>query len=435
MRRDFSKYSMLIFGIVVVLGLVFWVNGWKRETYVLVSGKQGAGYHSFANGLASLRSYGGLIIDVQESEGSLENIRSLENGTADFGLIQQGVEVDDSVRAVAALYPDIVHLLVRTDTEIESIAELRGLRVSLGMQSSGTRLVAEELLEHYGIDNGKLVDVSASPLESVQALIAGEADVMIMVTALRAPVVLDALASGKVEHLSLGVAGDESGVAYGLASRYAHLKPVVIAKHSFGKLSEENVCFPKEAVSALALPSWLVCRADLSDEAVYEMTKSIYTHRYQLGKSSIVAQQMYDPDSAKYFSYPLHQGAWDYYHRKDPGFLVMYAEVIALSLSILIAMVTLVAAVNKWVQRKMKNRIDHYYNAINQSFSNLETGKVGNLEEEEEMLMGLKHQAINDLVAEKLNADESFRILQDLLEQCLNEVQRRKLDKFELKKS
>ena len=83
----------------------------------------------------------------------------------------------------------------------------------------------------------------------------------------------------------------------------------------------------------------------------------------------------------------------------------------------------------------MKNRIDHYYNAINQSFSNLETGKVGNLEEEEDMLMALKHQAINDLVAEKLHADESFRILQDLLEQCLNEVQRRKLDKFELKKS
>ena len=67
---------MLIFGVVVVLGLVFWVNGWKRETYVLVSGKQGAGYHSFAKGLASLRNDGGLMIDVHESEGSLENIRS-----------------------------------------------------------------------------------------------------------------------------------------------------------------------------------------------------------------------------------------------------------------------------------------------------------------------------------------------------------------------
>ena len=417
---------MLVTGVVIVLGLVFWANSWRRDTYVLAAGRPGAGYHSFAKGLVSLKEYGGLKIDVLESEGSLANIKSLESGDADFGLIQQGVEVNDSVRAVAALYPDIVHLLVRTDTKVKSIAELRGLRVSLGMQSSGTRLVAEQLLEHYGIDKDKLVDVSASPQESVKALIAGEADVMIMVTALRAPVVLDALASGKVEHLSLGVAGDESGVAYGLSSRHAHLKPVVIAKHSFGKLSEENVCFPKDAVSALALPSWLVCRANLSEDAVYEMTKSIYTHRYQLGKSSIVAQQMYDPNSAEYFSYPLHQGAWDYYHRKDPGFLVMYAEVIALSLSVLIAVVTLVAAVNKWVQRKMKNRIDHYYNEINQSFSNLETGKIKDLAAEEEMLMALKHQAINDLVEERLNADESFRILQDLLEQCLHEVQRRK---------
>lgn len=418
---------MLLTGVAIVLGLLFWANSWRRDTYVLAAGRQGAGYHSFAKGLASLKEYGGLKIDVLESEGSLANIASLESGAADFGLIQQGVEVNDSVRAVAALYPDIVHLLVRNDTKIESIAELRGLRVSLGMQSSGTRLVAEQLLEHYGIDKSKLVDVSASPQESVQALIAGKADVMIMVTALRAPVVLEALASGKVEHLSLGVAGDESGVAYGLSSRHAHLKPVVIAKHSFGKLSEENVCFPKEAVSALALPSWLVCRADLSEDAVYEMTNSIYTHRYQLGQSSVVAQQMYDPNSAEYFSYPLHQGAWDYYHRKDPGFLVMYAEVIALSLSVLIAVVTLVAAVNKWIQRKVKNRIDHYYNAINQSFSNLESGEVEDLAAEEEMLMALKHQAINDLVAERLNADESFRILQDLLEQCLGEVHRQQM--------
>jgi hypothetical protein len=156
------------------------------------------------------------------------------------------------------------------------------------------------------------------------------------------------------------------------------------------------------------------------------MTKSIYTYRYQLGKSSTVAQQMYDPNSSEYFSYPLHQGTWDYYHRKDPGFLVMYAEVIASSLSVLLAIVTLVAAVNKWVQRSVKNRIDHYYNAINQSFSNLEKGRVEDLAAEEEMLMSLKHQAINDLVSERLNADESFRILQDLLEQCLSEVQRKK---------
>ena len=427
MRRDSSKYVMLVFSVAVVLGLIFWVNGWRRETYVLVSGKQGAGYHSFAESLATLRDYGGLKIDVLESEGSLENIQLLEDGRADFGLIQQGVEVDDSVRAVAALYPDIVHLLVRTDTEITSIAELKGLRVSLGMQSSGTRLVAEQLLDHYGLEKSKLVDVSASPRDSVRDLIAGKADVMIMVTALRAPVVIDALASGKVKHLSLGEAGDTSGVAYGLSSRYAHLKPVVIAKHSFGKLSDENVCLPKEAVSALALPSWLVCRAELSDDAVYEMTKSIYTHRYQLGKNSIVAQQMYDPNSGEFFSYPLHQGAWDYYHRKDPGFLVMYADVLALSLSILIAIVTLAAAVNKWVQRKMKNRIDHYYKVINQSFSNLESGRVENLDDEEDMLMELKHQAINDLVAEKLNADESFRILQDLLEQCITEVQKQQV--------
>ncbi|MEO1857202.1 MAG: hypothetical protein ABGY95_07565 [Rubritalea sp.] len=57
---------------------------------------------------------------------------------------------------------------------------------------------------------------------------------------------------------------------------------------------------------------------------------------------------------------------------------------------------------------------------------NMETGKVENLDEED-MLTSPEHQATNDLVVKKLNADESFRILQDMLEQCINEVYRRKL--------
>ena len=293
------------------------------------------------------------------------------------------------------------------------------------MPSSGTRLVSDQLLSHYGIDEKKLTVVTLSPEKSVENLVGGKLDAMIMVTALRAPVVVEALSSGKVRHLSLGDAHSESGVTQGIASRFSHLKPMVVPKHAFGVLAEGGACLPKEAVATLALPSWLMCRAELADEAVYEMAKSIYTHHYQLGKVSVAAQQMYEPDSAGSFSYPLHQGAWDYYHRKDPGFLVVYAEVIAMSLSVVIAIVTLVAAVNKWIQRRVKNRIDHYYEVINKSFSDLEQGRVSNLQDEEEMLMALKHQAITDLVAERLNADESFRILQDLLEQCLVEVQRR----------
>lgn len=426
MNERVLKYWSLVAGLVVLLICVLCANSWKREHYSLYAGEKGGGYYDFSQGIASLSEYGGLSIDVHESEGSLSNISALSNGAADFALIQQGVEVGDEVRAVAALYPDIVHLLVRRDTKISSIGELEGMRVSLGLQSSGTRLVAEQLLEHYGINKSKLIDLSSSPEESVTSLIEGKVDIMVMVTALRAPVVMDALASGKVEHLSLGSIEEESGVTHGLASRFNYLKPVVIPKHAFGRLSDESVCLPKEAVAALALPSWLMCRADLSDDAVYAMARSIYTHRYQLGKQSVVAQQMYEPNSNEYLSYPLHQGAWDYYHRKDPGFLVVYAEVIALILSILIAVVTTVAAVNKWIQRRVKNRIDHYYELINQSFSDLETGKVKDFANEERMLTELKHQAINDLVAERLNADESFRILQDLLEQCLAEVQKRK---------
>ena len=131
-QKKVSKSCVFLGSLILLLVWVVWSNSWKRESYVVFAGERGGGYYDFAKGLVSLSEYGGLEVRVKESEGSIANVRALQSGEADFGLVQQGVEVSDEVRAVAALYPDVVHLLVRSDGGIESVNDLIGKRVSLG---------------------------------------------------------------------------------------------------------------------------------------------------------------------------------------------------------------------------------------------------------------------------------------------------------------
>ncbi|MFK7910853.1 MAG: TAXI family TRAP transporter solute-binding subunit [Akkermansiaceae bacterium] len=419
---------MLLFLAVAVLILLAgrWAGAWKSREYTVGSGKPGAGYGEFVTALVEVgeKKKVGLKLSAVESEGSVQNMQMLERGEVDFGLVQEGVEFADNVRVVAAVYSDTVHILVRKGAEIKSVSDFKNRRVSLGLKSSGTRLVALNLLEHYAVTTDELDEQILEPREAVKALVAGNIDAMVMVTAMRAPMIREALATGQVTHLSLGVAAEPAGIVQGISSRFPHLKPSVIPRHAYGISKTGEVAMPSQAVSVLSVPSLLVCRDDIPDAAVNVLTRALFSNRHALGKRVPSAMDIREPNDVNDLSYPVHEGAEEYYRRKDPGFLVVYAEVIALLLSGVIAVVGLFTGIRRWITRRRKNRIDVYYGAINASLKGLEKREITNFEQEERKLIDLKHSAFDELINERLTADESFRIFQDLLEQCLQEVKR-----------
>ena len=292
------------------------------------------------------------------------------------------------------------------------------------MKSSGTRVIAFNLLEHYAVDIDALEEHVLEPRNAVQSLVAGNIDAMIIVTAMRAPIIREALATGKVTHLSLGTAGEPAGVTQGISSRFPHLKPAVIPRHTYGISQQGEPALPSQAIPVLTVPSLLVCHNETPDAAVNAVTRALFANRHTLGKRIPSTMDIREPNDINDLSYPVHEGAEKYYRRKDPGFLVVYAEVIALLLSGLIAVVGLFSGICRWIQHRRKNRIDFYYAAINTSLKALENGTITDFEQEERQLIELKHRAFDELINERLTANESFRIFQDLLEQCLNEVKR-----------
>lgn len=115
----------------------------------------------------------GLIAGAVTTDGSVANVIGVSSGTLDMALSQADVAYFayfgkgvfakqtplDNLRAVANLFIESVHVVIRRDSGIVTVADLKGKRVSLDRKESGTRVVAEIVLEAYGL---KPKDLNAS---------------------------------------------------------------------------------------------------------------------------------------------------------------------------------------------------------------------------------------------------------------------------------
>ncbi|WP_228837614.1 TAXI family TRAP transporter solute-binding subunit [Nocardia amamiensis] len=82
--------------------------------------------------------------------------------------------------ALGRVYENYLQLVVRSDSPIGSIADLRGAKVSLGAEGSGAALTGERILRVAGLDPAVDVAISHRPLaEAVAALTGGEADALL----------------------------------------------------------------------------------------------------------------------------------------------------------------------------------------------------------------------------------------------------------------
>ncbi|WP_254536159.1 TAXI family TRAP transporter solute-binding subunit [Halomarina litorea] len=105
-------------------------------------------------------------VQVQSTGASVENVGSLAQGSADFALIQndiasfayngEGIEAFqgnaiESLRGVATLYPETIHIVTLADTGIEQPSDLSGASINTGDLGSGTQVDAVQILEALGI--------------------------------------------------------------------------------------------------------------------------------------------------------------------------------------------------------------------------------------------------------------------------------------------
>jgi TRAP transporter TAXI family solute receptor len=286
------------------------------HSIVVRAGKTGSLNHDlaveFAGALAEAVN-GAYTLDVQESQGSVENVidarRAPRNylftaGPNAIAEARRGAKPFghdwryDRIRALFPIPAQTVQWVVRKDMNIKTLADLAGRNFISGSKGSVAERVTTEALETLGIlREVQIMDIqvgaAAQALKAKQVsgfAIAGPYPVPSLVT----------LAQGTPIRLLSMPAAQMHKVLHADDS----LAPELVPKGTYPGLDED--------VTALALPAGVYTTTQMSDDVAYAVAKAFWTERDALTKKSPVWQAVTAAALAQ-MGAKLHPGALRFY--------------------------------------------------------------------------------------------------------------------------
>lgn len=265
----------------------------------------------------------GLIAVAITSPGSVANLHNLAEGRVASAFVQanlaawayQGAGVFTGqpamteLRAIARLYPETVHLAVARDTGIQTIADLKGRRISVDIEGSGTYVEALAILKAEKLDK-RLVDlVQADADRSADLLAARQIDGFFFVGGAPVDAIMGLAAIGSIDLVPItgaAVAALEANSPY-------FTRAEIPADTYPGIAATQTV-----AIGAL----WLV-PASADDALIYQLTSALWDNTNQpfLMRGHAQARAMDQNQALEGLPVPLHPGAERYYREKGlmPG--------------------------------------------------------------------------------------------------------------------
>jgi uncharacterized protein len=282
----------------------------------LITGQQGGGFSPLGEELAvALKGkIPGVDFETIPSSGAVSNVEALQAGSADLGLTFADVAYIafsgqlaatsrpfDRLRAIAVLQVTPVALVVRADLPVRSPGDLRGRRVGLGPSGSGTVLTADLILKAYGLDSTAVHMETIGFQEAATRLLEGTLDAMFDNAINQSDSLRRAFRGGARLIPIEGKAIDS------LRREYPFLKLTVISGAMYPGIAKP--------VHTIGIDGVLICRSDLDEHLVYELTKQLFVALEGLTERG--ALRAMDIDRAPSTPIPLHDGAARYYRERE----------------------------------------------------------------------------------------------------------------------
>ncbi len=281
----------------------------RRQFLSLGTGGTGGVYYPLGGAIASRLSVADPArqYTAEVTGGSVENVNRILGGQIDMGFAlavtayeayhgAEGAEaVGQSLRIVAPLYPNVTHILVPGNSSATSLADLGGMRVSVGSAGSGTEQISMQLLEIHGL---QYADIDARYLsfnESAAALRDGAIDAAIFSVGIPAAAVLEATTTGSVK--LLGIAPD---VMARLREQYPYYSVGAIPAGAYPGVDEE--------IQTAAMMNWLVADESLDGAVVDAVMNILASDRVSLEQVHDMAKQI-DLNRLDDAPIPLHAAA------------------------------------------------------------------------------------------------------------------------------
>jgi len=278
------------------------------EGYAIAAGPEHGQYLRFAKSLPPLKNSRTIALVTRGSE---ENLRLLRDGKVSLAFSQADAALaaytgkanfaDEGpyprLRAIGSLYPEPVHVLVRANSPIRSIADLKGRAVAIGVPGSASRTTVLTVLEAHGLRANDYRAIEVPLGEALVTLRSQSVDAVMQVIGTPADSVRDALSA-----VSLRLVPLSQKVIETLAKAEVGYFAATIPRGSYSNQSED--------VATIATAAVLLTSAELSDSEVAAITRYIYQGgRDLLARGTAQGPQVSAANARFGLSIPLHDAA------------------------------------------------------------------------------------------------------------------------------
>ncbi len=268
----------------------------------------GGAFFVVGGALTEVLAESGMRITAEATKGSGENIRRLATGELDFALSNAAVTYfaargEDGwgraypVQAVMTLAPNVATFVSPTRHEVQSIADLRGKRVVVGVAGAGFEHFIRPIVEAHGVTYEDF-----TPLYNTQA---GAVD-MLSDDAAAAAFLGGAVPTASIVQATAGMQSRlvplDAAVREELPQQYPFYRPAVIPAGTYRGLDEDYLGLDVGSMH-------LITRADMDEETVYQVTRTLYEQREAVVEKHPAGRAINDGNAPRSTGIDFHPGA------------------------------------------------------------------------------------------------------------------------------
>ena len=387
------------------------------------AGSTGGLYHDFALRIKDLlEERFPMKVEVLETSGSSNNRERLLAGDGpdrvDLAVLQDGAVSMVDLYLIAPLYRELLHVIVRKGRKIESISDLDGKRVAVGLAGSGMQVSADKVLHHYQLK------VSRQPVSFSGLLTDSDLDAAIVTSGMLGADLREVLSDERFDLLAV-----EDAEAF--EEKHFFFKSAVIPK---GLYSEKPYPTPSADLKTIATTASLAAGPGVNEQLVEALTDLIYEGdlRYEF------LQLMDREEAAQLPSLRLHPASRKYFFPQDEiGELTTLLESISAAKELFFALAAGLYLLWDRLKRRKEKEEELHYIAQRESLDDylertlviekeqMELSDIGALESCLQRVTLIKLEALGELTHQDLRSNQAFTIF---LMQCgnlISKIQRR----------
>lgn len=293
----------------------------QQQFFRIGTGGTAGTYYPIGGIIANAVSTDKIVATAQATNGSVANVNAIASGGAESGFSQsdvaswaytgtglyEGRGKVEQLRAIANLYAETVHVVVRRSSGAKSVADLKGKRISIDEPGSGSIINAKAILAAYGIKDGDYRAENLKPGPSAEKLKDGGLDAFFITGGYPLAAVTELATTTQVDLLPV-----DGAVADKLRTGFKFFAPDQIPDGTYKDV---------KGVKTVSVGAQWVTSAAVPADLVYAVTKALWNDKTRglLDAGHAKGKAIQKATALHGLGVPLHPGAERFY--KEAGLL------------------------------------------------------------------------------------------------------------------